>query len=527
LKTINNEIPLVPENTTDPAAGLNLSLKDVDALLQAAVLSIINDPPASPAEGDRHLVEVGTGAWAGKDDLIAQFLDGAWSFYAARYAVNLDDGLLYFRAASGWSAADTGGTAFADITGSPDDNAALAAALDAKEDAVQDNLSASVPPTVDNDEAEGYAPRSRWFDIVAGESYLCLSADDGDAVWVQTSLTLDELGSAALADVGTADDELPTNANVDDKLDLKADKTDARLSDAREWTATEVSQPEAETGEATTARKWTALRVRQAILGWWNGITSAWGRGLVASTDAAAGRSALGLGTFATANYSAAPFINVMPDSGRFAGKVNPLLRELATGFSSNTFFASFNSAAQSSAGKFIHNNTNNGGSAGVMTDSVVSLLSAMGRSSDRYGVEFYVARITAGSGTAGASVGLDGVTRHLLTTNGSKALFASSRTSTFVGWVRARTGSAHILSPTGTSSLRLGGVATPQGTPLSGWQHVAFEQVVANGYDNAFPWLCATVGAEIEIAIPAVFTGIVDAGIHTSPIPTINELSA
>lgn len=102
MKTINNEIPLVPENTTDPAAGLNLSLKDVDALLQAAVLSIINDPPASPAEGDRHLVEVGTGAWAGKDDLIAQFLDGAWSYYAARYIVNIDDGLLYVRNAGGW-----------------------------------------------------------------------------------------------------------------------------------------------------------------------------------------------------------------------------------------------------------------------------------------------------------------------------------------------------------------------------------------------------------------------------------------
>lgn len=219
MSTINNDIPYVPENTIDPAAGLNLSLKTVDALLQSAVLGFEDSPPVSPAEGDRHVVGTGTGVWAGKDDLIAQYLDGAWSFYAARYAVNLDDGLLYFRAASGWSAADTGGTAFADITGSPDDSTALAAALDAKEDAVQDNLSASVPPTVDNDETEGYAPRSRWFDIVARESYLCLSADDGAAVWVQTSLTLDELGSAALADVGTAPSEIPTNAQVVMKWD--------------------------------------------------------------------------------------------------------------------------------------------------------------------------------------------------------------------------------------------------------------------------------------------------------------------
>ena len=132
MNTINNDIPYVPENTIDPAAGLNLSLKTVDALLQSAVLGLADDPPATPADGDRYIVGAGTGAWAGKNDLIAQYLDGAWSFYAARYAVNLDDGLLYFRAASGWSAADTGGTAFADITGSPDDNAARAAALDSK-----------------------------------------------------------------------------------------------------------------------------------------------------------------------------------------------------------------------------------------------------------------------------------------------------------------------------------------------------------------------------------------------------------
>lgn len=45
---------------------------------------------------------------------------------------------------------------------------------------------------------------------------------------------------------------------------------DARLSDAREWTATTISQAEAEAGTATTRRAWTAERVRQAILGWWN-----------------------------------------------------------------------------------------------------------------------------------------------------------------------------------------------------------------------------------------------------------------
>lgn len=80
----------------------------------------------------------------------------------------------------------------------------------------------------------------------------------------------------------------------------KVGTDDSRLTDSREWFAETVSQAEAETGTATTRRAWTAERVRQAILGWWNGATSAFGRGFVAAADAAAGRTALGLGSAAT-----------------------------------------------------------------------------------------------------------------------------------------------------------------------------------------------------------------------------------
>lgn len=82
------------------------------------------------------------------------------------------------------------------------------------------------------------------------------------------------------------------------------DRVPAENLPATEWTAETVSQAEAETGTATTRRAWTAERVRQAILGWWSGISSAWGRGFVTSADAAAGRTALGLGTAAVANVT-------------------------------------------------------------------------------------------------------------------------------------------------------------------------------------------------------------------------------
>lgn len=77
---------------------------------------------------------------------------------------------------------------------------------------------------------------------------------------------------------------------------------DPRLSDAREWTAETVSQAEAEAGTATTRRAWTAQRVRQAIVAWWNSVSSVWGRGFVGSADAAAGRAALSVREQLTAN---------------------------------------------------------------------------------------------------------------------------------------------------------------------------------------------------------------------------------
>lgn len=95
---------------------------------------------------------------------------------------------------------------------------------------------------------------------------------------------------------------------------------DSRLSDVREWSAETVSQAEAEAGTATTRRAWTAQRVRQAIVAWWNGVSSAWGRGFVASFDAAAGRTALELGNAATANVATnaeaiAGTAGVLPDA--------------------------------------------------------------------------------------------------------------------------------------------------------------------------------------------------------------------
>lgn len=45
--------------------------------------------------------------------------------------------------------------------------------------------------------------------------------------------------------------------------------SDARLTDSREWSATTITQAEAEAGTATTRRAFTAQRVFQAVAAWW------------------------------------------------------------------------------------------------------------------------------------------------------------------------------------------------------------------------------------------------------------------
>lgn len=79
--------------------------------------------------------------------------------------------------------------------------------------------------------------------------------------------TLTGLGAGTNATIVSTDTLLAALAKIQNQLNNKAASDDARLSDAREWTATQVSQAEAEAGTATTNRKWTAQRVAQAVRG--------------------------------------------------------------------------------------------------------------------------------------------------------------------------------------------------------------------------------------------------------------------
>lgn len=192
--TVNNNIPFVPENTIDPAAGLNESLNIIDMMLQLAVLSVnANTPPSSPAEGDRYIIGTApTGAWVGWAGFLARYLDGYWRFLPARLAFNLADGVLYGRRTTTWlSVAGSGGVAWGSITGTLSAQTDLANALAGKVATTQLGANSGVA-TLD---AAGKIPVSQLpplavnevFTVASQAAMLALTAERGD-VAIRTDL---------------------------------------------------------------------------------------------------------------------------------------------------------------------------------------------------------------------------------------------------------------------------------------------------------------------------------------------------
>lgn len=62
----------------------------------------------------------------------------------------------------------------------------------------KNNISATTAPVVGDDSADGYSIGSHWYDVTADEAYVCLDATVGAAVWVNSTLTTAELGTASL-----------------------------------------------------------------------------------------------------------------------------------------------------------------------------------------------------------------------------------------------------------------------------------------------------------------------------------------
>lgn len=147
----------------------------------------------------------------------------------------------------------------------------------------------------------------------------------------------------------------------------------------------------------------------------------------------------------------AAPF-NLLKDAGRFAGSPEPQMAT-AVGFTAPAYFSAVNGSSFAAGPKFIFDNATYGGAAAALHPDVDALVTKLKDVTNlawrRYGVEFYLLQVTAGSGTATPlTVGATTyylcmanpnapvpaqmtINFHLLVKSGSLALFYDSSEST------------------------------------------------------------------------------------------------
>ena len=98
--TQNLALPFIEASQAQKHVTHNEALRILDAAIHIGVLDVTRTvPPTSPAEGDRHIVGASaTGAWAGADDQIATWEDGAWRFLSPNIgwcAWSSDDEILF------------------------------------------------------------------------------------------------------------------------------------------------------------------------------------------------------------------------------------------------------------------------------------------------------------------------------------------------------------------------------------------------------------------------------------------------
>lgn len=108
--TPNLELPLIAAGQAQKHITVNEGLAELDAVIQLGVEGAEqNDPPAEPGAGQRWIVGLApTGAFAGKVDQVAYFLDGGWRFIAPSagwLAWNAQAQQLLLYDGQGWGAA--------------------------------------------------------------------------------------------------------------------------------------------------------------------------------------------------------------------------------------------------------------------------------------------------------------------------------------------------------------------------------------------------------------------------------------
>jgi hypothetical protein len=114
--TANLGIKLLEQSQAQKEVTVNEALTLLDSVIGGGVLDKdLTTPPGSPTAGDRYIVAAtATGDWAGKENALAFYFNGAWRFITPGEGLLIwvsDENLLYVFDGSAWTGAPAGALA--------------------------------------------------------------------------------------------------------------------------------------------------------------------------------------------------------------------------------------------------------------------------------------------------------------------------------------------------------------------------------------------------------------------------------
>jgi hypothetical protein len=221
--------------------------------------------------------------------------------------------------------------------------------------------------------------------------------------------------------------------------------------------------------------------------------------------------------------------VNLYQDSGRMAG--NGVTSIVVGGFVFPDYLSLYNSATVASGDRFIHDNNDYGGASGTLDANVKALVDKIRDAADRrYGVEFFVAEITMGAGTADP-VSVAGVPYY-------RCLYTAQRQRppalTFHAYVRALDDDVAFVPQPGQVAIK-DGVSTTTPViiaPADGWVSLTVEDQcdprTSYGYaPEAVVLRVKAAGNRILFACPALMGGITAVDDHVGVVAGANSWPA
>lgn len=223
--------------------------------------------------------------------------------------------------------------------------------------------------------------------------------------------------------------------------------------------------------------------------------------------------------------------VSLFADSGRFAGngvKIESIPG--GTAFALPPYLTAYNGTSVASIGKYITNNNDYGGSAGALNAYIKDLIDKIREPGQRrYGVEFYVAQFTMGSGTAASPVTISGTAYYL---SMFQTLGPRVPAMTYHCYVRALDAPIAANQFAGQTLIKEGvnRYTTPQLiSPAEGWVSLAIEDEQnprqSNGY-NPLPGAlhAAASGHRFLVACPSMMGGITQVNPNVGIISGVNR---